>query len=78
MLAKRLVGYRKRIMPTYKVIRRFFDDRFPSEVIETDLTLKQAQKHCQDKQTSSRTCSHPEAVELTERCGEWFDSFEEE
>ena len=59
-------------MPTYKIVRMFFDDR-GSETIDTGLTLAQAQKHCRDRETSSKTCSvNPYGS------AKWFDGYEEE
>lgn len=69
----------KQNKPTYKIIRGYFNDReHDSEVIKTGLTLQQAQKHCQSKETSSRTCTSPENIKRTEEKGPWFDSYVEE
>ena len=65
-------------MTTYKIIRGFFSDDFDNEVIETDLTLEEAKAHCGDPETSSRTCTEPHLVAMTEERGPWFDGFEEE
>lgn len=64
-------------MTTYRVIRMYQGDR-PTEVIETGLTLKEAQRHCGDKETSSRTATSKWAAEHTEEYGPWFDGYEEE
>ncbi len=56
---------------SYKVIRFFADDR-PREVKSTGLTLEDAQEHCQDPETSSRTTTSDETP------GDWFDGYEEE
>jgi hypothetical protein len=63
-------------METYMIFRSFFDG--DKEVIETDLTLEEAREHCQDPDTSSRTCTDPELVAMTEERGDWFDGYEEE
>lgn len=63
---------------TYKVVRRYFNDEHWPEVIVRGLTLKQAQAHCNDPETSSSTATSPAAVERTERMGPWFDGYEEE
>lgn len=47
---------------TYKIIRFYQDDR-PSEVIETGLTLEEAQEHCQSDTTHGPG---------------WFDGYERE
>jgi len=63
-------------MKKYKIIRGFFcGDR---EVIATGLTLKEAQKHCRDKETSSRTCSEETLQEVGTKRGAWFDGYTEE
>lgn len=54
----------------YEIIRMFADDR-ETEVIETGLTLEEAQEHCQDPETSSKTC------EVNEIGGQWFDGYRE-
>ena len=64
-------------MTTYKIIRSFFSDDIKSKVIKRGLSLKEAQRHCRDKQTSSSTCTEPKGIELTKRVGPWFDGYEE-
>jgi len=49
-------------MNTYKIIRFRFNGR--SRVIQTGLTLKEAQTHCQRPDTRKE--------------GEWFDGYEQE
>lgn len=64
---------------TYKIVRFYRDnDDLNRTVVVRGLTLEQAQAHCQDPETSSSTATSPEAVERTERYGEWFDGYEEE
>jgi len=52
-------------MKTYKIIRFYKDNSHPDhhEIIETGLTLKEAQEHCRDHETST---------------DEYFDGYEEE
>jgi hypothetical protein len=40
----------------YKVIRHYQNDR-PTRTMRKDLTLKQAQEHCSDPETSSKTAA---------------------
>lgn len=47
---------------TYKIVRHYVDR--PSEVMDTGLTLEEAQEHCQ------RDDTHVE--------GKWFDGYTEE
>jgi hypothetical protein len=64
---------------TYKIVRRFFDsENFPSKTVKRGLTLEEAQEHCRNPETSSRTATRSAARKRTKRCGMWFDSYEEE
>jgi hypothetical protein len=57
-------------MTTYKIIRFTFNDEHPDnhKVIQTGLTLGQAQQHCNDEMTSGKDAER----------GQWFDGYEEE
>ncbi len=64
---------------SYKVLRSYFDDvNYPQELLAEGLTLDEAQQHCKNPEASSRTCKEPQNVARTERCGRWFDGYEEE
>ena len=60
----------------YKVVRTFFKDGIRPRVIKTNLTLAEAQAHCKDPETSSKTCKKRENVRRTERYGPWFDGYD--
>ena len=60
-------------MATYQIIRFFQEE--DNEVIEKGLTLEEAQEHCNDPETSSRTGTLGKAKYLTERYGAWFDGY---
>jgi hypothetical protein len=62
---------------TYTVVRRFRDHTEKNTVIKTDLTREAAKAHCNDRDSSSRTCTTAEGHALTELYGDWFDTFEE-
>lgn len=51
-------------MATYRIIRMYRDNDKDTEVIDTDLTLEEAQEHCR------RDDTHESGV--------WFDGYEEE
>lgn len=51
-------------MTTYKIVRFFNDDDIANEVMQTGLTLEQAQAHCNNPETSV--------------AGKWFDGYQEE
>jgi hypothetical protein len=61
----------------YKIIRMYQNHDIRSKTIKTGLTLKEAQKHCQDPETSSRTCTTSAGKARTKRCGPWFEGYEE-
>ena len=61
----------------YKVVRMFQDRDKRNQTLKTRLTLEQAQAHCQDPETSSRTCTSAKAKAYTRRNGPWFDGYEE-
>lgn len=60
----------------YKIIRNFF--RGEAAVIRRNVTLEEAQAHCKDPQTSSRTATEPDLVAMTEALGPWFDGYTSE
>ena len=63
-------------MPTYKIVRFF--QHGDKKTLVRGLTLEQAQEHCEDPETSSRTCKGKAAVERTRERGPWFDGYTEE
>jgi hypothetical protein len=65
-------------MATYKIVRGYFKDEHPKQIIKTGLTLKEAREHCKDPETSSSKCKLPENVQHTEEFGPWFDGYEKE
>ena len=46
-------------MTTYRIVR-FFQKDHPREIVEEGLSLSEAQEHCADPETSSRTCTEME------------------
>ena len=65
-------------MSTYRIVRKYQRSDVADETIDEDLTLEEAQAHCNDPETSSKTCRGREGLERTERFGAWFDSYYEE
>lgn len=62
---------------TYKVVRVFFQKDL-KKTLATGLTLEQAQEHCSDPETSSKTCTKPNNKKLTKEQGPWFDAYYKE
>lgn len=63
-------------MATYKIVRFYMNGG--RRTIDTGLTLEEAQAHCQDPETSSRTATTAKARARTKANGPWFDGYEEE
>jgi hypothetical protein len=63
---------------SYKIVRHFADPREEKVVITRGLTLEQAQEHCNDPETSSRTAKSQYHRNLTKSAGPWFDGYYEE
>jgi hypothetical protein len=61
---------------TYSIVR--FHQSGPRKILKEGLTLEEAQAWCGDPETSSRTCTGPEAVAYTGLNGPWFDGYREE
>lgn len=59
------------------MVRRFHFKGSPV-LMKTGLTLEEAQKHCNDPETSSRTATSDEAQEYTRVNGPWFDGYDQE
>jgi hypothetical protein len=60
---------------TYKIVRRY-DRARTRRTIATGLTLEQAQAHCSNPETSSRTCTNRTGRARTRRLGPWFDGYD--
>jgi hypothetical protein len=61
----------------YRVVRFYFDAGIRRRIIETGLTLAQAQAHCSDPETSSSTAKGKVAKARTRAVGKWFDGYED-
>jgi hypothetical protein len=65
-----------RTMTQYYKIVRFYRDKQRKRTLHHGLTLEQAQEHCRDPETSSRTATSAKAT--TRARGPWFDGYEKE
>lgn len=63
---------------TYMIVRRYFKECYPSEIVYVGLTLEKAKEHCQDPESSSSTCELSCNVARTYAKGPWFESYTEE
>lgn len=63
----------------YKIVRHYFNPnrRSNKRTIKSGLTLEQAQEHCKNPETSSRTATSSKAMAYTRRHGAWFDGYTE-
>ena len=61
---------------TYKIVRHYH--RGGRRVIARGLTLEEAQAHCRNPDTSSKTATSPAARRVTARKGPWFDGYDKE
>lgn len=61
----------------YKIVRYYFNAGIRKRVIDSGLTLEQAQAHCNDPETSSSTATNKVARARTRKIGAWFDGYEE-
>jgi|TARA_Y100000310_G_scaffold15713_1_gene15793 hypothetical protein len=59
----------------YKIVRNYKNR--PNQTIKTGLTLEEAQAHCSDPETSSKTGTSLASMRVTARMGPWFDGYEE-
>ena len=62
----------------YEIIRMYQAAGMRMSVLERNLTLAEAQAHCQDPETSSSTCTAKSGQARTERFGAWFDGYQEQ
>ena len=63
--------------PLYQIVRCYLD-RGTERVIKKNLTLEEAQAHCRDPETRSKTATSAEARERTRQVGAWVDRFDEQ
>ena len=56
-------------------IVRMYKNKWQGRIILRGLTLQEAQAHCSNPETSSKTCTSAKSKAITKRNGEWFDSY---
>jgi len=60
----------------YKIVRFYFHGR--RRILQSGLTLDEAQAWCGDPETSSTTCTSLAGRRRTKNLGRWFDGYQEE
>lgn len=65
-------------MATYSIVRFYQRPSMVNEIVDTGLTLDEAQEHCASPETSSRTCTSAEGLVRARQFGPWFDGYREE
>ena len=63
---------------TYKIVRYYRSYDHKSRVVRRGLTLEEAQAHCRDPETSSRTCTNAAGRRRTKLKGPWFEGYTED
>lgn len=61
----------------YNIVRFYRDAGIRRRIIKERVFLWEAQKHCNDPETSSSTCTGKTAKARTRRVGAWFDGYEQ-
>ena len=61
---------------SYKIVRHY--QKSTNRTVESGLTLEEAQAHCSNPETSSRTATSAAARARTRKHGAWFDGYTEE
>ena len=61
----------------YKIVRYYHDRPGHRHTLNARCTLAEAQAHCDDPETSSRTATTAAAKAVTRRMGGWFDGYTE-
>ena len=63
-------------MATYKIVRHFFKGR--KITIRKGCSLSEAQEHCKNPESSSKTATAAHAKKRTRLHGPWFDGYTKE
>lgn len=65
-------------MTLYRIVRGYRNHPTSTRILQTGLTLVEAQAHCRNLETSSSTCTSFLGRDRTKKCGPWFDGYEED
>lgn len=63
-------------MTRYKIIRFFQNDQYKKQVIKRNLTLAEAQEHCSNPETCSKTATCTPMYRGKPVVDGWFDGYE--
>ena len=69
----------KQFEPMYAIIRMYWNggNWKQRRISKYPVTLKKAQEHCNDPETSSKTCTNYVGKARTKRLGAWFDCYDD-
>jgi hypothetical protein len=72
-----MAEYRKQRV--YNIVRFYRDhpSGITRRIVRKRVTLEEAQRHCNDPETSSSTAKGATARARTRRVGDWFDGYEQ-
>ncbi len=59
----------------YKIVRNYH--KGGKRTIKANVSLAEAQAHCQNPESSSYTCNSAASKRITKAKGVWFDSYDE-
>jgi hypothetical protein len=63
-------------MTKYMIVR-FYMSGEPEKVIRKNVSLAEAQAHCNNPETTSTTATCARSAKITAAHGEWFDGYRE-
>jgi len=66
---------KEREFKMFKIVRVYFNGR--PRTLKKGLTLEEAQAHCSNPESSSKTCQGSKARARTKRMGMWFDCYDD-
>ena len=58
----------------YKILRHYY--KGGHRILKRGLSLEEAQVHCSDPESKSKTATSPQAKKVTKRSGPWYDKYD--
>lgn len=66
----------KKSIKYYRIVRFYQNAKIRKRVIKSTNSLTVAQEHCNDPESSWRTCTNAVGKARTRKVGPWFDGYE--